>query len=117
MSLARALLRDSRVLLLDEATVSSFRNANDPVTLANFVKAAVDIETEKAIQSALRQTFRGRATVITIAHRISTIMDSDRVVVLDKGRVVEFDTPAALLSRKGVFHSLATEAGLVTEST
>jgi ABC-type multidrug transport system fused ATPase/permease subunit len=53
-------------------------------------------------------------TIITIAHRINTILDSDRVVVLDHGRVAEFDTPAALVKRKGgLFYSLVKEANLL----
>ena len=56
--------------------------------------------------------FRDR-TVITIAHRINTILDSDRIVVLDRGTVAEFDTPAALIRRQGPFYKLVKEAGLL----
>ena len=52
-------------------------------------------------------------TIITIAHRINTILDSDRIVVLDHGKVAEFDTPKALIKRKGLFHELVREAGLL----
>lgn len=52
-------------------------------------------------------------TIITIAHRINTILDSDRIVVLDQGSVAEFDTPAALVRRKGLFYDLVKEAGLL----
>jgi ATP-binding cassette subfamily C (CFTR/MRP) protein 1 len=52
-------------------------------------------------------------TIITIAHRINTILDSDRIVVLDNGRVAEFDTPSALVGQKGLFYELVKEAGLV----
>ena len=52
-------------------------------------------------------------TIITIAHRINTILDSDRIVVLDHGSVAEFDTPAALIHRKGPFYELVKEAGLL----
>ncbi|KAG0031446.1 hypothetical protein BGZ81_001224 [Podila clonocystis] len=94
MSLARAMLHKStRVLCLDEAT------------------AAIDIETDNAIQRALRREFTG-CTVLTIAHRINTIMDSDKILVLDHGRVAEFDTPKELLQRpEGIFYSLATKSG------
>ena len=52
-------------------------------------------------------------TIITIAHRINTILDSDRIVVLDNGKVAEFDTPSVLVGRKGLFYELVKEAGLL----
>jgi ABC-type multidrug transport system fused ATPase/permease subunit len=52
-------------------------------------------------------------TIITIAHRINTILDSDRIVVLDHGKVAEFDTPAELVKRKGLFYELVREANLL----
>ena len=65
------------------------------------------------LQATLRSNiFEGR-TIITIAHRINTILDSDRIVVLDRGAVAEFDTPTALMQRKGPFYDLVKEAGLV----
>ncbi|KAF9276527.1 hypothetical protein BGZ68_009966, partial [Mortierella alpina] len=95
--LARALLRSTKILVLDEAT------------------SAVDMETDKLIQRTIRGPgFKGR-TVLTIAHRIKTVMDFDKILVLDKGEVVEFDTPDALL-RKGessLFFTLAQQAGEV----
>ncbi|KAI9295676.1 hypothetical protein K502DRAFT_303464 [Neoconidiobolus thromboides FSU 785] len=93
--LARALLRKSSILVLDEAT------------------AAIDIQTDNLIQKTIREEF-SQCTVITIAHRINTVIDGDKILVLDKGRVAEFDTPANLLSRKddSLFYSLAKEAGL-----
>ncbi len=71
----------------------------------------MDVETDALLQESLRKSFSNR-TIITIAHRIDTIIDSDRVVVLDKGEVIEFDTPAALMFQKGAFYSLVNEAGL-----
>lgn len=71
----------------------------------------MDVETDALLQETLRKSLSNR-TIITIAHRINTIIDSDRVVVLDKGEIVEFDTPAALMLRRGVFYSLVKEAGL-----
>uniref|UniRef100_A0A4W3JNE2 ATP-binding cassette, sub-family C (CFTR/MRP), member 3 n=1 Tax=Callorhinchus milii TaxID=7868 RepID=A0A4W3JNE2_CALMI len=91
--LARALLRKTRILVLDEAT------------------AAVDLETDDLIQSTIRTQFKD-STVLTIAHRLNTIMDYTRVLVLDKGRIAEFDTPANLIAQRGVFYSMAKDAGL-----
>lgn len=93
--LARALLRRTNVLVLDEAT------------------AAVDLETDALIQATIRQEFQ-HCTVLTIAHRLHTILDSDRVLVLDGGKVAEFDSPKALLANnQSIFHSLAKDAGIV----
>ncbi|KAG9067480.1 hypothetical protein KI688_012263 [Linnemannia hyalina] len=96
MSLARAMLaKSTRVLCLDEAT------------------AAIDVETDNAIQRALRREFQN-CTVLTIAHRINTIMDSDKILVLDQGRVAEFDSPTNLLEKKdGLFYGLAAQSGNV----
>ncbi|XP_048349117.1 multidrug resistance-associated protein 1-like isoform X1 [Sphaerodactylus townsendi] len=91
--LARALLRKSKILVLDEAT------------------AAVDLETDDLIQSTIRTQFEG-CTVLTIAHRLNTIMDYTRVIVLDKGEIVECGSPAALIQKKGIFYSMAKESGL-----
>ncbi|KAI1317459.1 hypothetical protein EDD11_008396 [Mortierella claussenii] len=94
MSLARVMLnKKTRVLCLDEAT------------------AAIDIETDNAIQRALRREFVG-CTVLTIAHRINTIMDSDRILVLERGEVAEYDTPEVLMRNRGsIFWSLANQSG------
>ncbi|XP_069159719.1 multidrug resistance-associated protein 1 [Procambarus clarkii] len=93
--LARALLRKTRVLVLDEAT------------------AAVDLETDDLIQQTIRHEFR-ECTVFTIAHRLNTIMDSTRVLVLDNGVVKELDQPSALLQDKSsIFYGMALDAGLV----
>ncbi|XP_014689382.3 ATP-binding cassette sub-family C member 3 isoform X1 [Equus asinus] len=91
--LARALLRKSRILVLDEAT------------------AAVDLETDDLIQATIRTQFES-CTVLTIAHRLNTIMDYNRVLVLDKGMVAEFDSPANLIAARGIFHGMARDAGL-----
>ncbi len=94
VSLARALLTPSNILVLDEAT------------------AAVDVETDKMLQATLRSPLFSNRTIITVAHRINTILDSDRVVVLERGEVVEFGTPQDLVAARGVFYGLAKEAGL-----
>ncbi|KAI0731222.1 metal resistance protein YCF1 [Earliella scabrosa] len=92
---ARALLRKSKILVLDEAT------------------SAVDLDTDKAIQEIIRGPQFAHVTMLTIAHRVNTILESDRVLVLDAGKVIEFDTPKNLLGNKqSSFHSLAAEAGL-----
>ncbi|KAF9183410.1 hypothetical protein BGZ50_004257 [Haplosporangium sp. Z 11] len=90
--LARALLRKTKVLVLDEAT------------------AAVDVETDDLIQKTIRKEFKDR-TILTIAHRIKTVMDSDKILVLDKGHVQEYDSPSVLLQRRGLFYSLAQQVG------
>lgn len=87
--LARALLRNSRVLVLDEAT------------------ASVDMETDKIVQQTIRSQFKD-CTIITIAHRLNTIMDSDKILVLDRGEIVEFGSPDKLLKDKGPFWKLTT---------
>jgi ATP-binding cassette subfamily C (CFTR/MRP) protein 1 len=95
ISLARALLAPSNILVLDEAT------------------AAVDVETDALLQTTLRSSMFKNKTIITIAHRINTILDSDRIIVLDKGTVAEFETPSELVRRKGLFYELVKEAGLL----
>uniref|UniRef100_A0A3B4B8H9 Uncharacterized protein n=1 Tax=Periophthalmus magnuspinnatus TaxID=409849 RepID=A0A3B4B8H9_9GOBI len=93
LCLARALLRKSRILILDEAT------------------AAVDLETDDLIQTTIRKEF-SHCTVLTIAHRLHTIMDSSRVMVLDAGKIVEFDSPSNLLDKHSHFYSMAKNAGI-----
>jgi ABC-type multidrug transport system fused ATPase/permease subunit len=93
--LARALLKNSKILILDEAT------------------ASVDYVTDSLIQETIRKEF-AEATTITIAHRINTILDSSKILVLDKGSVKEYDTPDVLLNnRKSLFYSLAKSAELI----
>jgi ATP-binding cassette subfamily B protein len=87
ISIARALLIDPRILILDEATSS------------------VDSETEKEIQKALENLVQGRTT-IAIAHRLSTLHRADRLVVLDRGRVVEEGTHDALMAKEGAYYAL-----------
>lgn len=99
LCLARALLKKSQVLVLDEAT------------------AAVDVQTDKIIQETIRSNFKDK-TILTIAHRLDTIMDSDRVLVLERGQVKEFDSPETLLKdTEGEFYSLCKEGGYLTEET
>ena len=65
------------------------------------------------LQTTLRSNIFRDRTIITIAHRINTILDSDRIVVLQEGQVAEFDSPDELIRRKGLFHGLVKEAGLL----
>jgi ATP-binding cassette subfamily C (CFTR/MRP) protein 1 len=97
--LARALLRKSKILVLDEAT------------------AAVDVETDELIQKTIRKEF-AECTIITIAHRLNTVIDYDRILVLDAGKVVEFDPPDELMRNpNSLFHSMAKVAGLLPTTT
>lgn len=84
ISIARALLKDSPIVLLDEAT------------------ASLDVENESQVQEALSNLLAGK-TVIVIAHRMRTVMNADKIVVLDEGHVVEQGAPAELLEQNGLF--------------
>lgn len=97
MCLGRALLHKSSILVLDEAT------------------ASVDVQTDKLVQKTIRTAFKDH-TIVTIAHRLNTILDSDRVLVLDHGRVAEFDTPRNLLQNPdSLFFSLCKQGGHLDE--
>jgi ATP-binding cassette subfamily B protein len=84
LAIARAFLMDAPIVLLDEAT------------------SALDTESEQSIQEALARLFKGR-TVLAIAHRLSTLDSFDRIVVIDRGRIVEDGPPRRLLQTKGVY--------------
>ena len=79
--------------------------------------AAVDVETDAMLQMTLRSKMFSERTIITIAHRINTILDSDRILVLDRGEVAEFDSPSALTRKRGLFYELVREAGLLDNVT
>ncbi|XP_068628290.1 probable multidrug resistance-associated protein lethal(2)03659 [Battus philenor] len=97
--LARAIVRRSRLLVLDEAT------------------ANVDPQTDTLIQTTIRNKFAD-CTVLTIAHRLHTVMDSDKVLVMDAGKMVEFEHPHILLQKsEGVFRSMVDQTGRATADT
>jgi ABC-type multidrug transport system fused ATPase/permease subunit len=90
LCLGRVMLKQSRLLFMDEAT------------------ASVDSQTDAVIQKIIREDFAAR-TIISIAHRIPTVMDCDRVLVVDAGRAKEFDKPSNLLQRQSLFAALVQE--------
>ncbi|CAL6071291.1 Xenobiotic-transporting_ATPase / Multidrug resistance-associated protein [Hexamita inflata] len=92
---ARALLRKASCVILDEAT------------------AQVDRENDQLIQQTIRSAF-SEVTVLSIAHRLDTIIDFDRIIVMDKGNIAEFDTPANLVRKEGVFFELVNKTGAET---
>jgi ABC-type multidrug transport system fused ATPase/permease subunit len=90
--IARALLRQSKIVMLDEAT------------------ASCDVNTDAMVQKVIRRVFSD-CTVLTIAHRIHTIADSTRIMVLDKGRVVEYESPENLMDQEdSIYRSLVEES-------
>ncbi|KAN0111601.1 hypothetical protein V8E52_008339 [Russula decolorans] len=97
IAMARALLRRSSIIVLDEATSS------------------IDFATDSKIQTAIREEFGG-ALLLTIAHRLRTVIDYDKLIVLDKGVVAEFDTPWNLIQKEdGIFRNMAMKSGMFAE--
>ena len=87
VSIARALLANKQILILDEAT------------------SALDSETEREIQNDLEKLMQGRTTIM-IAHRLSTIMKADKIVVMDKGKIVQMGTHRQLINQRGQYKKL-----------
>lgn len=85
--LARALLRKGKLVVMDE------------------VSSSIDLATDKVIQEVIRQEFEG-ATIISIAHRLDSVLNFDRIAVLSDGQLVEFDNPQVLLNRPTAFRDL-----------
>lgn len=96
MALARALVRGSQIIVCDEATSS------------------VDMETDEKIQRTIATGFRGK-TLLCIAHRLKTIINYDRICVMDQGRISELDTPLALYEKGGIFRSMCDRSGIRKE--
>ncbi|EHY51906.1 ATP-binding cassette transporter yor1 [Exophiala dermatitidis] len=96
MALARALVRNSQIIVCDEATSS------------------VDFETDEKIQRTMRTAFSGK-TLLCIAHRLKTIINYDRICVMDQGRIAELDTPINLFEANGIFRSMCDKSQIVRE--
>ena len=96
MALARALVRGSQIIVCDEATSS------------------VDFETDQKIQQTMMTGFKGK-TLLCIAHRLKTIINYDRIVVMDSGRIAEVDTPLALYEANGIFRGMCERSGIKRE--
>ena len=94
MALARALVRGSQIIVCDEATSS------------------VDMETDQKIQKTIATAFKGK-TLLCIAHRLKTIINYDRICVMDRGQIVELDPPLTLWERGGVFRGMCDQSGIV----
>eukprot|EP00834_Sanchytrium_tribonematis_P008600 NODE_1065_length_2359_cov_0.385841.p3 type:complete len:149 gc:universal NODE_1065_length_2359_cov_0.385841:1251-1697(+) len=93
LSLARALIKCSKLIIMDEAT------------------ASIDSETDTKIQQTIRTEFKD-STILCIAHRLRTVIDFDRIMVLDHGEIVEFNTPFTLIMKdNGLFMKMCKESG------
>mmetsp|Transcript_5884 Transcript_5884/g.7152 ORF Transcript_5884/g.7152 Transcript_5884/m.7152 type:complete len:1359 (-) Transcript_5884:1928-6004(-) len=94
ISFARALVRNTKILILDEATSS------------------VDYETDAKIQATIAEDFKD-CTILCIAHRLKTIIQYDRILVLDKGNIKEFDRPLALFKHRGIFREMCDKSNII----
>ncbi|KAF2034636.1 ABC multidrug transporter-like protein [Setomelanomma holmii] len=96
LALSRALVRGSQIIVCDEATSS------------------VDFETDALVQTSMKNGFKGK-TLLCIAHRLKTIIDYDRICVMDAGQIAELDTPANLYNQGGIFRSMCERSGIRRE--
>jgi len=96
IALARALLRQSSIIILDEATSS------------------IDFETDRKIQTTIREEFNS-SLLVTIAHRINSVIDYDRLIILDQGKIAQFDTPYNLIRTEGIFREMCKKTGAFSE--
>lgn len=96
LSLARALVKDSQIVVLDEAT------------------ASVDLDTDSKIQETIVREFAHK-TLLCIAHRLRTVIGYDRILVLEQGEILEFDTVLSLYRKEGAFHKMCV-ASNITEA-
>lgn len=96
LALSRALVRGSQIIVCDEATSS------------------VDFETDALVQTSMKNGFAGK-TLLCIAHRLKTIIDYDRICVMDQGQIAELDTPANLYRQGGIFRSMCERSGIRAE--
>ncbi|KAJ7047568.1 P-loop containing nucleoside triphosphate hydrolase protein [Mycena alexandri] len=96
IALARALLRQSSIIILDEATSS------------------IDFETDQKIQTTIREEFRD-SLLLTVAHRIKTVIDYDRLIILDQGEIAQCDTPYNLIRAEGIFREMCKKSGAFDE--
>jgi subfamily B ATP-binding cassette protein HlyB/CyaB len=92
LAIARAIVTDPRILIFDEAT------------------SALDYESERIVQANMRSISEGR-TVIIVAHRLSTVRDADRIIVMDKGQIIEDGSHTALMKLKGAYAALVASSG------
>ena len=113
LALARALLRQRHILALDGTFpfLLMFAQAKYPEATSS-----VDAQTDADIQHTIR-TYFNDATVLTIAHRISTIIDYDLIIVMDQGKIIEMGEPSTLLGREGAFWKLAVEGGAIQDTS
>jgi ABC-type multidrug transport system fused ATPase/permease subunit len=118
IALARALVKRTALIILDEATSSvgkSFFFFCNYSEKSNIIISVIDFDTDHQIQETIRTEFR-ESSLLCIAHRIKTVADYDRILVLDQGQIVEFDTPYTLMKNKdGVFHQMCERSGEYAE--